>query len=219
MNFINSLMLAWNSLTHVLFKKCTVLYLTLTQACSRRLQASGIRRRVNWHLPLPVYRDFFRTWPESFGPQLWPVFVRLSKGHCHCDRQSSCCHRLLNLPDTRRTVQRWQSVGRSTLYLTSYPQACNLFEWATSWTVRVSNPGKDVIFFFVPKTPERHWGPHSALFYGYRSSFSGVERLGLNSDHSPLSSHVVTQVIEALRHKPAGRRLDSLSYQWNFSLT
>jgi hypothetical protein len=32
---------------------------------------------------------------------------------CHCDHVSSSYHRLLTLPDTRRTTQRWQSVGRS----------------------------------------------------------------------------------------------------------
>ena len=41
------------------------------------------------------------------------VFIRLSKGYCPCDRLSSSRHRLLNLPDTRRTMHRWHRVGRS----------------------------------------------------------------------------------------------------------
>jgi hypothetical protein len=36
-----------------------------------------------------------------------------SKGHYHWDRLSSSHHRLLNLPDMRQTMQRWQSAGRS----------------------------------------------------------------------------------------------------------
>jgi hypothetical protein len=37
----------------------------------------------------------------------------LSKGYYHCDLLSSSRYQLLNVPDTRRTKQRWQSVGRS----------------------------------------------------------------------------------------------------------
>ena len=58
-------------------------------------------------------RDFFLTWPISTGPTLLGVFIRLSKGYCHCECLSSSSHRLFNLTDMRRTTQRWQSVGRS----------------------------------------------------------------------------------------------------------
>ena len=52
------------------------------------------------------------AWPVSAGPRFESVVVRLSKGYCHCDRLSSSLNRLLNLPDTRHTTLRWQSVGR-----------------------------------------------------------------------------------------------------------
>ena len=41
------------------------------------------------------------------------VFTRLSRAYYHCDLLSSSRHRLLNLPYTRRTTQRWQSNRRS----------------------------------------------------------------------------------------------------------
>jgi hypothetical protein len=41
------------------------------------------------------------------------VFIIFSKGYCHCYRFSSSCHLLLNLPDTRRTTQHWQSGGQT----------------------------------------------------------------------------------------------------------
>lgn len=43
------------------------------------------------------------------------MFIRLYKGYYEYqrDRLSSSCYRLLNLPDTRRTVQRWRSLGWS----------------------------------------------------------------------------------------------------------
>jgi hypothetical protein len=53
------------------------------------------------------------AWPLSAVPTLQSVFVKLSVSSYHCDRLSSCPRRLLHLPDTRRTTQRWRSVGNS----------------------------------------------------------------------------------------------------------
>lgn len=36
---------------------------------------------------------------------------KIYKGYFHCEFLSSCCRRLLNLPETPRATQRWQSVG------------------------------------------------------------------------------------------------------------
>jgi hypothetical protein len=53
------------------------------------------------------------TWYTVHNERTYTDLIRLSKGYYHCDLLSSSSHRLLNLPDTRRTTQRWQSVGRS----------------------------------------------------------------------------------------------------------
>ena len=53
----------------------------------------------------------FPAWQISAGPTLLRGFIMQSQGYHHCDRLSSYRHRQLNLPDTRRTTQRWQSVG------------------------------------------------------------------------------------------------------------
>jgi len=45
-------------------------------------------------------------------PDAVVCFIRLSNDYYRCDRLSSSRHRLLNIPDTRRTVQRWRSLGR-----------------------------------------------------------------------------------------------------------
>ena len=58
-----------------------------------------------------IYGVCFPTWPLRADPSLWWVFIRLSKGYRLCDRLSSSCRRMLNLPNTRRTTQRWQSFG------------------------------------------------------------------------------------------------------------
>ena len=60
-------------------------------------------------LPWGVFFLLDRKAPD--GPTLQCDFIRLSKGYYHCYRLSSSRHRLLNLPDTRRTTHRWQSVG------------------------------------------------------------------------------------------------------------
>jgi hypothetical protein len=38
-------------------------------------------------------------------------FITLSKGYYHCDGLFISRHRLLNLPDKRRTTQRWHMVS------------------------------------------------------------------------------------------------------------
>jgi hypothetical protein len=53
----------------------------------------------------------FPPWLIMAGPTLWWVFIGLAKGYGLYDRLSSSCHRLSDLSDTRRTTQRWQSVG------------------------------------------------------------------------------------------------------------
>lgn len=54
---------------------------------------------------------FCPTCPISACPTLWSVFMRLSKGYHNFDSLSRYRQRLFNLPETRRTTQRWQSVG------------------------------------------------------------------------------------------------------------
>jgi hypothetical protein len=48
------------------------------------------------------------------------------------------------------------------------------------------NPGRDKIFFFSPKWPDRLWDP-SLLFNGYRASSPEVKWPGSKVDHSPPS--------------------------------
>ena len=60
--------------------------------------------------------------------------------------------------------------------------------WATGWTVRGSNPGRDKRFFSSPKYPDRLWGLPGSLFNLYRGSFSGIKRLGHDFNHSPPSN-------------------------------
>jgi hypothetical protein len=53
---------------------------------------------------------------------------------------------------------------------------------ATGWKVRGSNPGGGEIF---RTRPDRHWGPLTLLYNGYRVSFPGVKRPGRGVDHPP----------------------------------
>jgi hypothetical protein len=63
---------------------------------------------------IPNIQDVsFSAWPTRVVPTLHWVFIRLSEGYYHCDRWSSSRYRLLNLPETWRTKQHWQSVRRS----------------------------------------------------------------------------------------------------------
>ena len=49
----------------------------------------------------------FPAWPIRAVSTLQSLFVTLPHGYyCHCDRLSSSCHRLLNLPIQRRARQR-----------------------------------------------------------------------------------------------------------------
>jgi hypothetical protein len=59
---------------------------------------------------------------------------------------------------------------------------------ATDWTVRGSNPGGDEIF---RTCPDRHWGPSSLMYDGYRVYPWGKERPGRDADPSSPSSAVV----------------------------
>ena len=54
---------------------------------------------------------FFSCLTDNRHPDALVSFIRLFKGHYHCDRLSGCRHRLSNFPDTRLTAQRWRSVG------------------------------------------------------------------------------------------------------------
>ena len=56
----------------------------------------------------------FLTWNTSAGPTLHWEFIRFTKGYYLFDHFSISPHQLLNVPDTRRTAQRWPSVGRNT---------------------------------------------------------------------------------------------------------
>ena len=52
---------------------------------------------------------------------------------------------------------------------------CWNFDFATSWAVQGSNPGKGQRYSGSFNHPDRLWGPHSLLFNGYRNSFLGVK--------------------------------------------
>jgi hypothetical protein len=56
---------------------------------------------------------FFSCLTDKRRPDALVSFIRLSTGYHHCDRLSSSRRGLLNLPDTRRTMQHWQSLGQS----------------------------------------------------------------------------------------------------------
>ena len=56
-------------------------------------------------------------------------------------------------------------------------------DWATSWTVRVSNPGRDNRYCSSPKRPGQLWVPPSLLFSGCRASFQRLKRPGREVDH------------------------------------
>jgi hypothetical protein len=53
---------------------------------------------------------------------------------------------------------------------------------ATGWTVRGSNPGGGDI---LRSRPDRPWGPSSLLYNGYRVSFPGVKRRGVELTTHP----------------------------------
>lgn len=63
----------------------------------------------------PVFYDVsvFPTWTIIADPTLQWVFIRLAKGCYPSDHFSVSLHRLLNVPDMRRTTEWWPSVGRS----------------------------------------------------------------------------------------------------------
>jgi hypothetical protein len=65
-----------------------------------------------WHTG-EINSCFFSCLTDRRRPEPLVSYIILYKGYCHCDRLCSSRHRLLNLPDTQRTMQRWQSVGRS----------------------------------------------------------------------------------------------------------
>ena len=59
-----------------------------------------------------LIQSVFSYFTDKRRPDVLVSFIRLSKGYYHCDHLSSSRHRLLNLPDTQRTTQRWRRVGR-----------------------------------------------------------------------------------------------------------
>jgi hypothetical protein len=59
-------------------------------------------------------------------------------------------------------------------------------EWATEWTIRVSNAGRRKRIFSSPNHPDRLWSVPILLFKNERSSFPGIKRLGRDVDHSSL---------------------------------
>jgi hypothetical protein len=76
-----------------------------------------------------------------------------------------------------------------TLLVVQKPESRSLYsEYATGWTVWVSNPVGGKIFFCPPKRPDRLWGSHSLLFNAYRGLFLGVKRPGCEVNQSPSSS-------------------------------
>ena len=66
--------------------------------------------------------------------------------------------------------------------------AQSVLRLATGWTVRGSNPGGGEI---LRTCPDRHWGPASLLYNGYRVFPGGKVRPGRDAEPSPPSSAVV----------------------------
>jgi len=73
-----------------------------------------------------------------------------------------------------RVIPIWAELNQSTIF---QPY---LFSTATGWTVRGSNPGGDEI---TRTRPDRHWGPNSLLYNGYRVSFPRVRRPQRSANH------------------------------------
>jgi hypothetical protein len=69
------------------------------------------------------------------------------------------------------------------------------------WKVRESKPAEGEIF---RTDPDRPWDPPSLLYNEYRLSFLGVERLGLDVNHPPLSSAEVKERVELYLYSPLG---------------
>jgi hypothetical protein len=68
---------------------------------------------------------------------------------------------------------------------------------ATSWTVRVLNPGGGEIC----SRPDRPWGPPSLLYTGYRV-IRGLKRRVVN--HSPSSGAEAKERVELYLYSPSG---------------
>ena len=79
------------------------------------------------------------------------------------------------------------------------PVAQSVQRLATGWTVRGSNPGRGEIF---RTCPDRHWGPPSLLYNGYRVFSGGKERPGRDADPSPPSSAVGHERVELYLYSP-----------------
>jgi len=67
--------------------------------------------------------------------------------------------------------------------------------------VRGSNPGGDKMFRI---RPDRHWGPPSLLYKGYRVSLSEVKRLWHGLDYSTSSNAEVQEEIDLYLYFPSG---------------
>jgi hypothetical protein len=60
-------------------------------------------------------------------------------------------------------------------------------DYATRWTVWVSNPSRGKGVLFLQRRPYRPWNPPGLLFSSYRSSFLGIKEInrpGSETDHS-----------------------------------
>ena len=67
--------------------------------------------------------------------------------------------------------------------------AKSVYRLVKAWKVRGSNPGGCRIF---RTRPDRHWGPPSLPYNGYRVSSLGIKRPGSGVDHpSPSSAEVI----------------------------
>ena len=70
----------------------------------------------------------------------------------------------------------------------------------TEWTVRESNPGGASF----SACPDRHWGPPSLLYNGYRVFPGGKVRSGRAADHSTSSSAAVMEEQSYTCNHPLG---------------
>ena len=75
--------------------------------CKYIFSKAVIHNRINQ----VTSRVFLCSLTVRAGPTPQWGFIRLSKGYHHCNHLSGSRHRLLHLPDTRCTKQRWQSIG------------------------------------------------------------------------------------------------------------
>ena len=101
--------------------------------------------------------------------QAWPQNKVFFFWHCKGSLKRTPVFPVPNAPLTENTQRRYEV-------------------YATGWTVRGSNPHRNIRFFCFPTQPYRLWDPSIFLYNAYRSSFQGLKRPGREANHQSSSS-------------------------------